>query len=338
MMTGEHPSRTAPPSRQPPLSPPVQEGDCDSAAPPSPTRMTSPPRPARLATAGAGWLALALIAACTTPPTPATAAAGVEPSGAQPAGAADTVRADWGAAFERRGLEGTFVLYDPATGRTSRYAPERAARRFPPASTFKLYNALVAFETGVVGDPDSVFAWDGVERSVPAWNRGQSLREGLANSTVWLYQRVARRVGAARYRAAFAREPYGNGLVGDSVATFWLVGPLAVSADEEVAFVDRLRRGALAFSPATQAAVRGMTPALVDTAGVRLRAKTGIALRAGRPDLGWLVGWVERADGDVVFALNAEAAGPDAADLIPARLALAREILEGEGVLHRPAR
>ena len=299
--------------------------------------MTLPPRPARVAVAlGAGWLVAALVAACATPPTPETAHEGR--GGAEPAGAADTVRADWGRAFERRGLDGTFVLYDPEAGRTSRYDPERAAERFVPASTFKLYNALVALETGVVGDPDSAFAWDGVERGVPTWDRDQSLREGLANSTVWLYQRVARRAGAGRYADVFARQPYGNGLVGDSVATFWLLGPLAVSADEQVRFVDGLRRGALAFSTGAQAAVRDMTPVLVDTAGVRLLAKTGLASRAGRPDLGWLVGWVERPGGDVVFALNAEAAGDTAVDLIPARLAVAREILQGEGLLPRPAR
>ena len=140
--------------------------------------MTPPPRPARVAVAlGAGWLAF-LLAACATPPTPA------ERGGAGPTGATDTVRADWAAAFERRGLTGTFVLYDPGAGRTSRHDPERAARRFVPASTFKLYNALVALETGAVGDPDSVFAWDGVERSVPAWNRDQSLRDGMRSSTV----------------------------------------------------------------------------------------------------------------------------------------------------------
>ena len=127
-------------------------------------------------------------------------------------------------------------------------------------------------------------------------------------------------------------------MVGDSVATFWLLGPLAVSADEEVRFVDGLRRGALAFAPGTQAAVRDMAPVLVDTAGVRLLAKTGLGRPPGEAQIGWLVGWVERPGGDVVFALNAEAAGPGAVDLIPARLAVAREILEGEGLLPRPAR
>ena len=290
--------------------------------------MSAPPRPALPPLLGAGWpalLVLLTLSACGAPPEPATA----EP-------VADTVRAEWSGAFERRGLTGTFVLYDPETGQTSRYDPDRAAERFVPASTFKLYNALVALETGVVGDPDSVFAWDGVERMIPNWNRDQSLREGMRNSTVWLYQRVARRVGIGRYDEAFDRQPYGNGDAGDSVTTFWLTGPLTISADEQVAFVDSLRRGALAFSSETQTVVRGLTPVLVDTAGVRLLAKTGLALRAGRTDLGWLAGWVERPEGDAVFALNVEAAGDAEVDLIPARLAIAREILEGEGLL--PAR
>ena len=254
--------------------------------------------------------------------------------------AADVERPDWQAAFAARGAVGTFVLVEPATGRAQRLDPDRAARRFLPASTFKVYNALVALETATVGDPDSAFVWDGVERSLPAWNRDQSLRTGLAHSTVWLYQRVARAVGRERYRAAFAREPYGNGVVGPDAGLFWLDGSLRVSADEQVAFLDRLRRGNAAFSARTQATVRGMMPVLVDTAGTRMLAKTGWGQRDGGGDLGWLVGWVERPRGDAVFAMNAEPDGPGSTFSFDDRLAIARQILEAEGVLAggRPGR
>ena len=257
---------------------------------------------------------------------------------------ADTLRPDWADAFAARGGVGTFVLYHPATGVTERLDADRAARRYLPASTFKLYNALVAVETGVVGDVDSAFVWDGVVREVDVWNQDHSLRSGLAVSAVWLYQRVARRVGRERYQAALAREPYGNGVVGDALDLFWLDGSLRISADEQVRFADRLRTGRTAFSDATEATVREIVPVLVDAPRARMRAKTGWGgfdrAPGERVPLGWLVGWVERAEadgGDVVFALNVEPA-PGVTDFAmgPARLAIARDILAREGVLPAP--
>ncbi|HEX9950944.1 MAG TPA: penicillin-binding transpeptidase domain-containing protein [Rubricoccaceae bacterium] len=239
-----------------------------------------------------------------------------------------------------------FVLLDPATGRTRTSDAERAARRFLPASTFKLYNALVALDAGVVTDVDSVWAWDGVERSIPAWNRDHTLRSGMVASTVWLYQRLATRVGRDRYAAAFAREPYGNSVMGDSLRWFWLDNSLQISANEEVRFVDRLRTGATGFSDDAERAVRGIVPVLAERAGahgpVRLVAKTGWGGDAemGIPDLGWIVGWVERdaADGGpIVFALNVEADPASAVpfDMGPARLRIVEAILTAEDILPR---
>ena len=291
---------------------------------------------------------LILIAGCVPrpPAAPATAAL-AEAAAAMPAADASgcTERPDWARAFTAEGGQGTFVLYTPATGRTDCLDAARAATRFLPASTFKLYNALVAVETGVVGDVDSVFVWDGVRRSVPQWNRSNTLRTGMKYSVVWVYQRVATRVGRARYLAAFAREPYGNGVLGDSLQAFWLDGSLQITALEQVRFVDRLRTGRTGFSRATEATVRGIAPVLDERRGahgpVRILGKTGVGNRPGLPALGWIVGWVERdsADGGpVVFAINAEAL-PGAAgarfDVAPARLRIVEAILERAGVLPR---
>ena len=274
--------------------------------------------------------ALFLVAGCTAPPRSADAPR-------------DAERPEWAQAFTAVDGQGTFVLFYPATGRTERHDPARAARRYLPASTFKLYNALVALDAGVVTDVDSLWVWDGVERSIPAWNRDHSLRTGMAASTVWLYQRLAGRVGRERYAAAFAREPYGNAVMGDTLARFWLDSSLRISADEQVRFVDCLRTGRTGFSDAAEAAVRGIVPVLADRSGARLLGKTGVGESGGvtgvPAQLGWLVGWVERpaaAGGDVVFALNVESLpGPAGADfeVVPARLAIATAILEREGVL-----
>lgn len=257
------------------------------------------------------------------PPAPAPRALGVR----------DSLRPEWNATFRAYGAEGVFVLYEPATGVVHRSDVARAAERRTPASTFKVYNALVALETGVVRDPDSLFVWDGTRRWLDDWNRDHSLRTGMEVSTVWLYQRIADDVGAERYRAAFAREPYGNGAVGDRVTTFWLDGPLAVSPDEQGRFMDRLRRGDLAFRPEVQATVRDLLVTYPEAGGT-IRGKTGWAVEPDSSDLGWLVGWVERerphpqGRGTVaVFAMNVTRAVGQDFDLGAARRTIVRGLL-----------
>jgi beta-lactamase class D len=281
--------------------------------------------------------ALALLAAaCSPAPSTATVSA---PARAE--------RPDWGRFFEAEGGTGTFVLLHTGSGQISRHNPDRAATRYLPASTFKIYNSLVALETRTVSDPDSMFAWDGEVRRLDTWNRDNSLRSGMVYSTIWLFQRLAYEIGPAPYAAAFAREPYGNGTMGADVGMFWLDNTLRISADEQVAFLERLRRGALAFRPDVQATARDILPVLATGSAGRVRAKTGWGFLPPAPGvasfdwltgsdaaapIGWLVGWVEHDHGGAyVFALNVEPAREDF-DMGPARLRIARAILESEGI------
>jgi beta-lactamase class D len=241
----------------------------------------------------------AAFAACA-PPAPA-------PREATPP---DTV-IDLSDIFQSYEAEGTFVLLDVGEGRLYRHNPDRAATRYTPASTFKVYNAMVALENGVVAPAlDSMqFDWDGTQRRVPGWNEDQSLRTSMERSTVWVYQEIARRVGADRYVETFAREPYGNGDISCGLDVFWLENCLAISADEQVRFIDRLRRGDVAFRPEVQAAVRDLIR-LEATSDHVLFGKTGWGLPEDGSDLGWLVGWIEPSGrAPAVFALNITPAG-----------------------------
>ena len=40
--------------------------------------------------------------------------------------------------------------------------PERCERGYSPASTFKIANTIIALETGVVSDAESILPWDGI--------------------------------------------------------------------------------------------------------------------------------------------------------------------------------
>ncbi len=240
-------------------------------------------------------------------------------------------------AFEAFDATGSFVLYDAVTGQSLRHNPAGAATRESPASTYKVYNALVALETGVVAPIlDSVqFEWDGTVRRVEGWNEDQSLRTAMQRSTVWVFQEIARRVGGQRYRAAFGAEPFGNGDMSCGLDVYWLNGCLRVSADEQVAFLDRLRRGETAFRPEVEAAVRELI-LLESEPTYHLYGKTGWAVEPDGSELGWIVGWVERSGRAHVYALNVESDGP-AFDMRAARHGVLFEVLERMGLRpHRP--
>jgi hypothetical protein len=51
-----------------------------------------------------------------------------------------------------------------------------------------------------------------------------------------IYQELARPIGLERYRVWLARPDFGNRQIGTVVDTFWLDGPLEISAVEEARF------------------------------------------------------------------------------------------------------
>ena len=206
----------------------------------------------------------------------------------------------------------------------------RADRAFLPASTFKIPNSLISLETGAIKDENEVLKWDGKDRGVEGWNADQDMRTAIRRSTVWFYQELARRIGRERMQAWLERLDYGNREAGPVVDTFWLDGDLRITPRQQLAFIEKLRKGELPFSRRTVKIVEEIL--IVDRGpGWVLRAKTGWAGRV-EPSIGWYVGWLERADGRTwTFVVNLDIEDPER-DL-PKREALAREALKKAGAL-----
>jgi len=238
--------------------------------------------------------------------------------------------AEWADEFAGRNVRGTALVYDEAATTWHVHDRQRAETRFLPASTFKIFNALTALETGVVQDEHEVIRWDGVQRDIADWNRDHDLASGMRYSVVWFYQAIARRIGAGRMQAWIDRVGYGNRDIGGGIDRFWLSGNLRVSAVEQVGFLRRLAAGSLPFSARSQDIVRRLL--IVDRGpDWTLRAKTGWKHHAGEPDYGWYVGWVERDARRWLFAVQIDMpqAGADA----PKRIAIARHVLASVGAL-----
>ena len=207
--------------------------------------------------------------------------------------------------FTDAGTAGTFVGYKVDDYLVIASDRNRSGEAKLPASTFKIPNSVIALETGVVGDPDQdVFKWDGVVRSIEAWNRDHTLRTAIAVSAVPVYQEIARRIGAERMQKYLDLLEYGNRDIGGGIDQFWLTGNLRIDPVQQVDFVDRLRRGALPVSKRSQELVRDILPRDEGRRFHHPRQERPVGRRTGQPSLGWMVGWAEKGSEQTVFALN----------------------------------
>jgi beta-lactamase class D len=209
------------------------------------------------------------------------------------------------------GTVGTFVGYKVDDYLVIASDKNRSGEAQLPASTFKIPNSIIALETGVVGDPDKdVFKWDGVVRSIEAWNKDHTLRTAIAASAVPVYQEIARRIGQERMQKYVDLFEYGNRDIGGGIDQFWLTGNLRIDPVQQVDFVDRLRRGALPVSKRSQELVRDILP-VTKVGDTIIRAKSGLlGAERGQPSLGWMVGWAEKGSANTVFALNMDCIQP----------------------------
>jgi len=203
--------------------------------------------------------------------------------------------------FRQEGVSGTFIVHDLAADRYTVHDRKRAEVRYVPASTYKIPNSLIGLATGVVADVDQVLPYGGGPTRRPEWAHDMSLRDAIRISNVPVYQGLARRIGLERMRAGLHQFEYGNMEPGTTVDTFWLDGPLKISANEQTLFLDKLVRDALPVPKAAMAAVREI---LRQEGSAELYAKTGWGVPPDGKEIGWWVGWVVKEGKVYTFALN----------------------------------
>ncbi|MCB0695850.1 MAG: class D beta-lactamase [Chitinophagaceae bacterium] len=206
-------------------------------------------------------------------------------------------KAEWGKYFREEGIDETkacFILRDNNHEAIDYYNKERCLERFSPASTFKIFNSLVALEIPKVPDEQFVIAWDSIERWNPEWNRDMDMRDAFKLSNVGYYQEVARRIGPDYMQHYLDTVNYGNKSIGGGIDLFWLNDSLKISADEQVGFVKRLYFNELPFSERTQRIVRSMMIQEQNDA-YKLSYKTGW-YQDNEKNILWVVGYIERIE------------------------------------------
>ena len=256
------------------------------------------------------------------------------------------VSSDVGFLARIRGVRGScFLLYETGVGEVRRDPSATCSTRVSPQSTFKIPHALAALDAGVLPDADTVLKYDGREVDFASWRHDHSLASAMRYSVVWFFQDLATTLGQQRERAYLDRFEYGNRDASGGLTTFWLGRSLAISPEEQVAFLRKLYEGQLNVTPAATKIVRqiliqpsgkvtnarGEHPfATPWPTGTVVGAKTGSGPTGDGNAVRWLVGRVERGSRSWIFVSNVVGD----ADLSPnAAIELAGQALIAERVL-----
>ncbi len=204
----------------------------------------------------------------------------------------------WSKLFEKNNVTGTFVLKNLGTGKTLVYNRERSKKGFVPASTFKILNSMIALQTSSIASVDDTIKWDGVVRDYDKWNKDHTMRTAFPVSCVWFYQELARRIGKEKMQKWVTNSNYGNKNIEDKIDSFWLDGKLAISATEQIEFLEKLVNNDLPFDKSIIATVKEIM--ITDsTDHYVIHSKTGWSM-----NIGWNVGYINTKNNVWVFALN----------------------------------
>lgn len=212
-----------------------------------------------------------------------------------------------------------FLLFQTGVGEIRRNPSSSCTVRVSPQSTFKVPHALAALDAGVLKDDADVIRYDGHKVEFDAWRRDHSLATAMRYSVVWFFQEIARRLGADRERRYLEAFDYGNRDSSSGLTTFWLGGSLAITPEEQLAFLRKLYSNQLRVAPKAADAVRRI---LVQPKGVVVNAtgehpfaqpwpadavvsaKSGAGPTADRRAVRWLIGRVARGAREWLFVSN----------------------------------
>lgn len=231
--------------------------------------------------------------------------------------------------FKAKNVDGCFTMLNNADGQVTVYNMAFDTLRTLPASTFKIVNALIGLQTGVISDENMVIKWDGIQRPVKQWNKDMDMKEAFKVSSVPYFQQVARRIGMDTMKRWIDSLSYGNRVMTGPIDSFWLDNSLRISPDEQLGLLKRLYFDQLPFRKSVQQTVRDVM-LQEDNTAYKLSYKTGLARDESNNQVGWVVGWIEENRHVYFFATLVKSPLPET-DMVRVRMDITKDILKELG-------
>ena len=205
-----------------------------------------------------------------------------------------------------KGFDGSFVLYNMKSDQYVIYNKDKSITRSAPDSTYKIYDALIGLELGIIKSDDSSMKWDGRTNAYRVWNQDQNLESALKNSVNWYFQEIDKKAGKKQLYSYYKKISYGNYNISGDISSYWMESSVQISPVEQVLLLKNLYTGNLAFSDENIKTVKNALK-LSENNGAVLSGKTGTGSLRGKNVNGWFVGFVEKEDNVYIFAVNIQA-------------------------------
>ena len=217
-----------------------------------------------------------------------------------------------------QGYEGSFVLYDMAQDTWNIYDIDRAALRVSPDSTYKIYDALIGLEAGIITPEDSTMEWNRELYPFQEWNADQTLQSAMSASVNWYFQEIDKQLGTSAIDRYIREIRYGNENTKGGLSSYWMESSLKISPIEQVELLRKLYENSLGFRTKNIDTVKDSILLSSSESG-NLYGKTGTGCIDGKDVNGWFVGYVEAPDNTWFFAANIaandDASGNSAAEI-----------------------
>ena len=201
---------------------------------------------------------------------------------------------------------GSFVLYNQSADKWNIYNMDHASTRVSPNSTYKIYDALLGLESGIITPEHSTFTWNGEPCPFESWESDQDLTSAMHNSVNWYFQAIDSQAGFQSVKTFLQTINYGNQNTGTNLNLYWTDFSLKISPIEQVELLQNFYQNNFHFDRKNIQAVKNAL-LLSTTSSGSLYGKTGTGRVNGKDVNGWFVGYIESDNNIYYFATNIQA-------------------------------
>ena len=200
-------------------------------------------------------------------------------------------------------FDGSFVLYDNHLDSWKIYNLEEANKRIPPDSTYKIYDALLGLESGIITPEHSSMAWNGEHFSYSAWENDQDLNSAMQNSVNWYFQTMDSQLGLNKIQEFLNEIEYGNQTTSSNLKLYWSDFSLKISPIEQVELLKKFNTNGFHLHSQNVLSVKNAIK-IAGTSDGTFYGKTGTGCIDGQDINGWFIGYIETSDNIYYFATN----------------------------------